>query len=66
MFCAFEGRPMILWLYGKVKNFHKRDLEFHHYIDLFPFNSGSLQIIKMGVELVQTSCGFAVPMMEYK
>lgn len=66
MFCAFEGKPMILRLYGRAKIFHKRDPKFHHYIDLFPLNTGSRQVIEMDVELVQTSCGFAVPMMDYK
>lgn len=66
MFCAFEGRPMILRLYGRAKIYHKRDPEFHHYIDFFPPNTGSRQIIEMDIELVQTSCGFAVPFMDYK
>jgi hypothetical protein len=66
MFCAFEGKPMILRLYGQAKIFHQRDPEFHQYIDLFPPNTGSRQIIEMDVDLVQTSCGFAVPLMDYK
>jgi len=66
MFCAFEGKPMILRLYGQAKIFHQRDPEFHQYIDLFPSNTGSRQIILMDLDLVQTSCGFAVPFMDYK
>ncbi|WP_111670947.1 pyridoxamine 5'-phosphate oxidase family protein [Algoriphagus litoralis] len=66
MFCAFEGNPMILRLYGHSKIYHNRDPEFKQYIDLFPANTGSRQIIEMQVDLVQTSCGFAVPFMDYK
>ncbi len=66
MFCAFEGKPMILRLYGRSKIFHQRDPEFHGYINLFPSNTGSRQLIEMQVDLVQTSCGFAVPLMDYK
>ena len=33
---------------------------------LFPPNTGSRQIIEMEIDLVQTSCGFAVPFMDYK
>ena len=66
MFCAFEGKPLILRLYGKAKIYHQRDREFHQYIDLFPANTGSRQIIEMEVDLVQTSCGFAVPFMDFK
>lgn len=66
MFCAFEGNPMILRLYGHAKIFHKKDETFQKYLSLFPENFGSRQIIEMEVDLVQTSCGFAVPFMDYK
>ncbi|WP_010182263.1 pyridoxamine 5'-phosphate oxidase family protein [Aquimarina agarilytica] len=66
MFCAFEGKPIILRLYGKAKIYHKRDIEFTNYSHLFPDNTGARQIIEMDVDLVQTSCGFAVPFMDYK
>lgn len=66
MFCAFEGNPLILRLYGSAKIYHKRDSEYHKYIGLFSENQGSRQIIEMEIDLVQTSCGFAVPLMDYK
>ena len=66
MFCAFEGKPMILRLYGKSKIYHRRDEIFHNYIELFPKIAGLRQIIEMDVEMIQASCGFAVPFMEYK
>lgn len=66
MFCAFEGKPNILRLYGKAKIYHKRDSQFNDYEKLFPKNIGSRQIIEMHIDLVQTSCGFAVPFMDYK
>ncbi len=66
MFCAFDGKPMILRLYGKASIYHNRDKKFHKYIGLFPENMGSRQIIEMDVDLVQTSCGFAVPFMDFK
>lgn len=66
LFCAFEGKPMILRLYGTAKIFHQCDELYHKYIDLFPEIPGSRQIIEMEVDLVQTSCGFAVPFMDFK
>ena len=66
MFCAFEGKPLILRLYGNAKIYHRRDSEFQKHIGLFPENTGSRQIIEMDVHLVQTSCGFAVPFMDFK
>lgn len=66
MFCSFEEKPMILRLYGKAKIYHKRDDEFQEYLPLFPKNAGTRQIIAMDIDLVQTSCGFAVPLMDFK
>lgn len=66
MFCAFEGPPMILRLYGRATAYHKRDASWDKYISLFPDYSGSRQLIEMDIELVQTSCGFGVPFMDYK
>ncbi|QSE97021.1 pyridoxamine 5'-phosphate oxidase family protein [Fulvivirga lutea] len=66
MFCAFEGKPLILRLYGQAKIYHPRDKEFEEYISLFDETPGSRQIIVMDVDLVQNSCGFGVPIMEFK
>ena len=66
LFCAFEGKPLILRLYGDAKIYHQRDEEFHGYRKLFPKNLGTRQIILMDVDLVQKSCGFAVPIMDFK
>ncbi|MCP4123211.1 MAG: pyridoxamine 5'-phosphate oxidase family protein, partial [Bacteroidetes bacterium] len=38
----------------------------HKYIDLFAANIGSRQIIVMELDMVQTSCGYAVPFMDFK
>ncbi|MEH6680510.1 MAG: pyridoxamine 5'-phosphate oxidase family protein [Sediminicola sp.] len=66
MFCAFEGKPLILRLYGEAVIFHGRDMQFQKYAPMFPENIGARQIIEMQVDLVQTSCGFAVPFMDFK
>ena len=66
LFCSFEGKPMILRLYGKAKTYHERDDLFQKHINLFPAIVGSRQIIEMEIDMVQTSCGFAVPFMNFK
>ncbi|HHG83402.1 MAG TPA: pyridoxamine 5'-phosphate oxidase family protein [Bacteroidetes bacterium] len=66
MFCAFEGKPLILRLYGTTRVYHERDAEFHEHLKRFPALAGSRQIMDMEVDLVQTSCGFAVPFMDFK
>lgn len=66
MFCAFEDKPLILRLYGKAISFHVEEKQYKKYINLFPKIAGARQIIEMDVDLVQTSCGFAVPFMDFK
>ncbi|ULC58531.1 pyridoxamine 5'-phosphate oxidase family protein [Flaviramulus sp. BrNp1-15] len=66
MFCAFEGKPLILRLYGHAKIYHERDAEFQKHISLFEENVGSRQIIELDVDLVQTSCGYSIPFMDFK
>jgi len=66
LFCSFDETPLILRLYGKSKIYHTEDLEFKEFYDLFPKLPGARQIIEMEVELVQTSCGYAVPFMDFK
>lgn len=66
MFCAFEGNPLILRLYGKASAYHEWDPEFEQHKDLFPEMVGKRQIILMHVDLVQTSCGYAVPLMDFQ
>ncbi len=66
MFCAFEARPMILRLYGSATVFHPRDPQWSEKLSLFPELPGSRQVFEMTVDLVQTSCGFAVPLFDYK
>jgi hypothetical protein len=66
MFCAFEGNPMILRVYGNAKVYHERDEQYHGLIDHFDSTPGARQIIVLEVDLVQTSCGFGVPIMEYR
>ena len=39
---------------------------YQEYIGLFPEYLSSRQIIEVEVELVQTSCGYGVPFMDYK
>ncbi|MEY8019757.1 pyridoxamine 5'-phosphate oxidase family protein [Muriicola sp. SD30] len=66
MFCAFQGAPKILRLYGKASVFHPGDSQFDKMKELFPDIPGSRQIFEMDVELVQSSCGMGVPLMECK
>lgn len=65
MFCAFEGDPMILRVYGQANVLHPRDHGWTAAIGDFPDLAGSRQIFDMSVDLVQTSCGTGVPVMNF-
>jgi len=66
MFCAFEGKPLILRLYGKAKVYHAYDDEWPTLSAHFNLLPGTRQIFVLNIELVQTSCGFGVPYFEYQ
>jgi hypothetical protein len=65
MFTAFEGPPMILRLYGSAKAVHRNDPQWDELISLFPPLPGARQIFDLAIDLVQTSCGFGVPLFDY-
>ena len=62
MFCAFEGAPLILRLYGTAKVIHRKDAEWGELYPRFTPHPGARQIFELGVELVQTLCGMGVPL----
>ncbi|KAA6460307.1 pyridoxamine 5'-phosphate oxidase family protein [Acidobacteria bacterium AB60] len=68
MFCAFEGAPMILRLYGTGRVVRRGCEEYaellaRHYEGAEPL--GARQMVVLTVQLVQTSCGYNVPKFEY-
>jgi hypothetical protein len=65
MFCAFEGEPLILRLYGKARAIHHNDAEWPEMISLFPALPGARQVFDVAIDLVQSSCGFGVPFFDY-
>jgi pyridoxamine 5'-phosphate oxidase-like protein len=65
MFAAFEDNPMILRLYGKANVIHKNDAEWNELYSLFNPIPGARQVFDLTVDLVQTSCGMAVPLFDY-
>ena len=69
MFCAVEGPPQILRLYGQGRIVDRRSGEFAdllaaHYDGAAP--PGARQIVRLDVDLAQTSCGFGVPLFDYQ
>lgn len=65
MFTAFEGNPLILRLYGSAKVIHKNDIEWESLYSLFKPTTGARQIFELDIDMVQTSCGMSVPILDY-
>ena len=65
MLAAFEGKPMILRLYGTARAVHKNDPEWDELFAMFEPIPGARQIFDLNVDLIQTSCGMAVPFFDY-
>ncbi len=65
MFCALEGPPLILRLYGQAQVIYPRDPQWKGLLEQFPTLPGTRQIFVLEVDLVQTSCGMAVPQMDF-
>jgi hypothetical protein len=66
MFCSFDRQPLIMRLYGSSRAVHPRDDQWQELIELFPPNPGARQVFDLQVDLVQTSCGYAVPYLDYQ
>ncbi|GHG71091.1 pyridoxamine 5'-phosphate oxidase family protein [Comamonas sp. JC664] len=65
MFCAFEGPPMILRLYGRGQVLRQGSAEYSRLLasefgGVEPL--GARQMVKLDIDLVQKSCGYGVPL----
>lgn len=65
MFCSFDATPNILRLYGKGFTVLPGTALWENYAAHFTIYPSTRQIIVADIDLVQTSCGFGVPMYEY-
>jgi Pyridoxamine 5'-phosphate oxidase len=65
MFCSFDKTPNILKLYGKGFTVLRDTVEWDKYAPHFNIYTSTRQIIVANIDLVQTSCGFGVPMFDF-
>ena len=66
MFCAFEGEPNIVRLHGKGEVLTPTSPKFAALASAFPPNPGARALVRVSISRVSTSCGFAVPFMEFR
>jgi len=65
MFCAFDGPPNILRLYGRGYAVLPGDSAWSELSSHFDILPSTRQIIVADIHKVQTSCGFGVPYYDY-
>ncbi|MFX3633259.1 MAG: pyridoxamine 5'-phosphate oxidase family protein [Candidatus Pristimantibacillus sp.] len=65
MFCAFDGSPNIMRLYGTGSVILPESSEWEQLYPLFSPLPGARQIVMINIDIVKTSCGYAVPFMSY-
>ena len=65
LFCAFEGKPNLLRLYGQGRVVTPDDAAHSELIGHFPPNRGARAVIVVDVERVGTSCGYSIPRFEH-
>ena len=66
MFCAFDGPPKILRLYGKGYTVLPGDDEWNELSGQFSNLAAPRQIIVANISEVKSSCGFGVPLYQYE
>lgn len=66
MFCAFEGAPVILRLHGKATATQWDEPGFAELLALFPDFDKARAIFTIRLERISDSCGWGVPLYEFK
>lgn len=68
MFCTFDGAPQILRLYGRPRIAFRGSADYRTFLsERYPQGEpvGARQVVTIDLDLVQTSCGYAVPLFEH-
>jgi len=66
MFCAFEGPPRTLRLYGSGHVIEPGQTEFPKLAAQFPNEEGTRAIIVVEISRIADSCGYTVPLLKYE
>jgi hypothetical protein len=66
MFCAFDGNPNIVRLYGRGEVLSIGEPEAGALLPRFGAYPGARSVIRARVDRVSTSCGYGVPLLGYE
>jgi hypothetical protein len=66
LFCAFEGPPRIVRLYGRGRAILAGEPGYEALASRFPAYLGARSVIEVTLERIADSCGYAVPRYRYE
>ena len=66
MFCAFTGAPKIVRLHGIGETIEAGHPEFQRFQIHFPSTAGVRAFIKVQLTRISDSCGYGVPLYDYR
>ncbi len=66
MFCSFEGKPLMLCVYGRARVIYPRDGEWTKWITLFSKYPWFAKNMNDHGDSAQTSCSFVIPSFDYQ
>ncbi|MGF1568979.1 MAG: pyridoxamine 5'-phosphate oxidase family protein [Nodosilinea sp.] len=66
MFCAFEEPSQILRLHGRGEVVTSGQADFEALLAHFPPHPGTRSIVRLHVARVSDSCGYGVPLMDFR
>jgi hypothetical protein len=66
MFCALEGPPKIVRLYGRGEVVEPGQSDFQPLLSQFPEQPGTRSIVRVTLTRVADSCGFGVPLFAFQ
>ncbi len=66
LFCSYDKVPNILRLYGRGRTVLRNSGEWDSYAPRFTIYPSTRQLIVADIDLVQTSCGYGIPLYTYE
>ena len=66
MFCAFEGPPRIVRLHGRGVAVVPGDPDYDALVARFPAILGTRAVIRIALDRIADSCGYAIPLLAYQ
>jgi hypothetical protein len=66
LFCAFEGAPNLVRLHGRGDVIEPSSQEYAELRAMFPAYAGARAVIRIHCERVSDSCGYGVPVYEFR